>query len=186
RVGIHIAAPALAFAPGSPLDAIARERLSTAYMPGRKYTMLPEDVITGFSLDEGGERPAVSLYFDVAEADGAILGRHSRLERVFVAANLRHAQYDVLNEALQAGSRAGLPFEQELGLLWQVAERLEARRGRPSSGAALPEYSFHVEAERVRIVPRKRGAPLDKLVSELMILANSSWGELLAERDVAV
>jgi exoribonuclease-2 len=37
----------------------------------------------------------------------------------------------------------------------------------------------------VRIVPRKRGSPLDKLVSELMILVNSSWGELLAERDVA-
>src|SRR5205823_3895021 len=27
--------------------------------------------------------------------------------------------------------------------------------------------------------------PLDKLVSEMMILANTSWGELLAERDVA-
>ena len=37
----------------------------------------------------------------------------------------------------------------------------------------------------MRIVPRKRGAPLDKLVAELMILANSTWGELLAERDVA-
>src|SRR5688500_812334 len=31
RVGVHIAAPALGFAPGSQLDAIARERLSTAY-----------------------------------------------------------------------------------------------------------------------------------------------------------
>ncbi len=59
RVGIHIAAPALGFAPGSPLDAIARERLSTAYMPGQKFTMLPEDVIERFSLDHGGERAAV-------------------------------------------------------------------------------------------------------------------------------
>jgi exoribonuclease II len=37
----------------------------------------------------------------------------------------------------------------------------------------------------VRIVPRKRGSPLDKLVAEMMILVNSAWGELLAERDVA-
>ena len=37
----------------------------------------------------------------------------------------------------------------------------------------------------MRIVPRKRGAPLDKLVAEMMILANTAWGELLAERDVA-
>ena len=66
RIGIHIAAPALGFAPGSALDAIARERLSTAYMPGRKFTMLPDDVVARFSLDHGGELPAVSLYVDVA------------------------------------------------------------------------------------------------------------------------
>ncbi|HEX2197480.1 MAG TPA: RNB domain-containing ribonuclease [Burkholderiales bacterium] len=183
RIGVHIAAPALGFAPGSPLDAIARERLSTAYMPGRKFTMLPEDVIERFSLDHGGERAAVSLYFDVK--DGDLRGRHTRLERVPVVANLRHAQYDVLNEAFEQGAEAGLAHEGDLRTLWRVAQGLEARRGRPSAGAMTFDYSFHVEGERVRIVPRKRGAPLDKLVSELMILANTSWGELLAERDVA-
>jgi exoribonuclease-2 len=185
RVGIHIAAPGAGFGPGSALDAIARERLSTAYMPGRKFTMLPEDVIARFSLDHGGEQAAVSLYFDLSQADGEVRGRHSRLERVAIAANLRHAQYDVLNGAFEAGAAAGLPFEDELRALWRVAVALEARRGRPSAGAALLDYTFHVEEGRVRIVPRRRGAPLDKLVSEMMILANSSWGELLAERDVA-
>jgi exoribonuclease-2 len=183
RIGIHIAAPALGFAPGSPLDAIARERLSTAYMPGRKFTMLPEDVIERFSLDHGGERVAVSLYVDVK--DGALQGRHTRLERVPVAANLRHAQYDVLNEAFEQGGQAGLPHEEDLRALWRVALALEAQRGRPSAGAMTFDYAFHVENGRVRIVPRKRGAPLDKLVSELMILANTSWGALLAEHDVA-
>ncbi|HEV7477051.1 MAG TPA: RNB domain-containing ribonuclease [Burkholderiales bacterium] len=185
RIGVHIAAPALGFAPGSPLGAIARDRLSTAYMPGRKFTMLPEDVIERFSLDHGGERPAISLYIDVAEEDGTVRGHHSRLERVPVAANLRHAQYDVLNDTFESGGRAGLAFEEELRTLWRFATALEARRGRPSAGLATLDYSFHVEAGRVRIVPRKRGAPLDKLVAELMILANSTWGELLAERDVA-
>jgi exoribonuclease-2 len=183
RIGIHIAAPALGFAPGSPLDAIARERLSTAYMPGRKFTMLPDDVIERFSLDHGGERAAVSLYFDVRE--GVVQGRYSRLERVPVVANLRHAQYDALNEVFEQGGQAGLPHEEELRTLWQVALALEAARGRPSAGAMTFDYSFHVERDQVRIVPRKRGAPLDKLVSELMILANTSWGALLAERDVA-
>jgi exoribonuclease-2 len=183
RIGIHIAAPALGFAPGSPLDAIARERLSTAYMPGRKFTMLPEDVIERFSLDHGGERAAVSLYFDVK--DGELQGRHTRLERVPVVANLRHAQYDVLNEVFEQDGQAGLAHEEDLRTLWRIAQGLEARRGRPSAGAMTFDYSFHVEDDRVRIVPRKRGAPLDKLVSELMILANTSWGELLAERDVA-
>jgi exoribonuclease-2 len=185
RVGIHIAAPALGFAPGSPLDAVARERLATAYMPGRKFTMLPADVIERYSLDRGGEQPAVSLYLDLSEDAAEIRARHTRLELVPIAANLRHAEYDQLNEAFESGSKAGLAFEAELRALWRIATALESRRGRPSAGAAAIDYTFYVEDARVRIVPRRRGAPLDKLVSEMMILANSSWGELLAERDVA-
>ena len=185
RVGIHIAAPGAGFAPGSPLDAIARERLSTAYMPGHKFTMLPEDVIERFSLDHGSGQAAVSLYVDVSEAEGIVRGRETRLERVPIAANLRHAQYDVLNEAFAAGASVGLAFEDELRDLWRLAQALEARRGRPGGNAAQLDYSFLIEEGRVRIVPRKRGAPLDKLVSELMILVNSSWGEWLAERGVA-
>jgi exoribonuclease-2 len=37
----------------------------------------------------------------------------------------------------------------------------------------------------VTISERKRGSPLDKLVAELMIVANSTWGGLLAEKGVA-
>ena len=184
RIGIHIAAPALGIAPGSPLDAIGRDRLSTAYMPGRKFTMLPDDVVARFSLDHGSAQPAVSLYFEVGE-DGLPGARQSRVERVRIAANLRHAQYDVLNEAFEANKKVGLPYEDELRHLWRTAMALEGQRGRPSTGAAILDYTFFVENDRVRIVPRKRGSPLDKLVSELMILVNSSWGELLSERDVA-
>ena len=184
RIGVHIAAPGLGIAPGSPLDALARERLSTAYMPGRKYTMLPEDVIARFSLDHGAAQPALSLYFEIS-AEGLPKAVHSRLERIPIAANLRHAQYDTLNAAFEEGRAAGLAYEAELRALWRVALALEKRRGRPSAGLAPLDFNFFIEGERVRIVPRKRGAPLDKLVAELMILVNSSWGELLAERDIA-
>jgi len=189
RIGIHIAAPGLAFAPGSALDTIARERLSTAYMPGRKFTMLPEDAVERLSLDEGHERPVVSLYLIVGAKDFALRGRHTKLERVKVAANLRHAGHDALNAAFEAGGatpvRLGLAFEEELHTLWQLALVLEKRRGKPSVNAANLDYVFRVEDGRVAIEARKRGAPLDKLVSELMILANTSWGEQLAEKDIA-
>lgn len=185
RLGIHIAAPALAFVPGSALDAIARARLSTAYMPGLKFTMLPEDAVAACSLDAGTERAVLSLYVNVAAADYAVRGRHSRLERVRVGANLRHPQIQALDAAFEAGTEAGLPHEAELRTLWRVAQALERRRGKPSVNPLVPDYVFRVEEGRVRIEPRRRGAPLDKLVAELMILANSAWGELLAERDVA-
>jgi exoribonuclease-2 len=185
RVGIHIAAPAVGILPGSPLDAVARERLSTAYMPGRKFMMLPEDVVGAYSLDYGQGRPAISLYVDVDENDGSIRAKASRVERIAIAANLRHAQYDSLNEAFAGGREVGLPYEEELRSLWHFALALEARRGKPSATSSMVDYSFYIDEGRVRIVPRKRGAPLDKLVAEMMILANTSWGELLAERDVA-
>ncbi len=185
RVGIHIAAPALGIAPGSELDLLARERLSTAYMPGFKVTMLPEDVIARYSLDAGEERAAVSLYVNVSAADLSVRGHHSRLERVRLAANLRHGEIAALDAAFEAGTQAGMAHEEALRTLWQFAEALERRRGKPSVNAAVLDYSFHVDDGRVRIEPRRRGAPLDKLVSELMIFANATWGELLAERDVA-
>jgi exoribonuclease-2 len=185
RVGIHIAAPALYFAQGTPLDAIARDRLSTAYMPGRKFTMLPEDVIAACSLDAGTERAAISLYLNVSARDFSLRGRHTRLERVRIGANLRHGDCEALNAAFESGAVAGLPQEEDLRVLWQLAGALEAKRGRPSVPAHALDYLFRVEGDRVAIEPRRRGAPLDKLVSELMILANSAWGELLAERDVA-
>jgi Exoribonuclease R len=53
RIGIHIAAPALGFARGSGVDAIARRRLSTVYMPGSKITMLPDEVVQTFTLAAG-------------------------------------------------------------------------------------------------------------------------------------
>ena len=185
RVGIHIAAPALGFAPGSPLDAIARERLSTAYMPGFKVTMLPEDVVQRYSLDAGAEHAVVSLYVDVAAGDLSVRGRHTHLERVRVAANLRHGDLEAMNAAFEHGGTTGLAREEELRTLWRIAEALEVRRGKPAFNASAVDYVFRVHEGRVRVEPRRRGAPLDKLVSELMILANSTWGELLAERDVA-
>jgi len=185
RVGIHIAAPGLGIAPGSPLDAIARERLSTAYMPGEKFTMLPEDVIARYSLDAGAARASVSLYVNISAADLSLRGHHSRLERVRVAENLRHRDVAALDAAFAEGSATGHPREKALHTLWRFAETLEQRRGKPSAGAAILDYHFRIENGRVRIEPRRRGAPLDKLVSELMILANATWGELLAERDVA-
>jgi len=185
RFGVHIAAPALGFTPGSPIDAIARERLSTAYMPGQKFTMLPEDVIAYFSLDHGTAQPAVSLYIDVSPDDFTVRGHRSRLERIPIAANLHHAQYDRLNDAFLGESVCGLPFEDELRSLWRFACALEARRGKPAVNSALQEFTIAVENGRVEVRARKRGAPLDKLVAELMIFANAAWGTQLAERDVA-
>jgi exoribonuclease-2 len=185
RVGIHIAAPALGFAPGSAMDKIARERLSTAYIPGQKITMLPPQAIERYTLAEGRECPAVSLYLDINPLSHMVEGQETRVERVKIAANLRHHQVEALDAAFLAGEKRGeLPFEGELFFLWQLALELEAARGKPAAHQDRVDYSFYVKDERVSIIERRRGAPLDKLVSELMISANNNWGRLLADRGV--
>jgi exoribonuclease-2 len=190
RVGIHIAAPGIGFAPGSPIDAIARDRLSTVYMPGRKITMLPPEAIERFSLREGAERDACSLYLDVRIDDMEIENRETRLERVLVTRNLRHHEVEPLDSALLEGSsRHDIPCASELTTLWKLALALEKSRGKPAKGTERPDYNFTVDGEgdqaRVTITERRRGTPLDKLVAELMIAVNSTWGKLLDDRDVA-
>ena len=185
RVGIHIAAPALGFAPGTALDKIARARLSSAYIPGQKITMLPPQVIERYTLAEGRACPAVSLYLDINPLSHLVEGQETRIECVKVAANLRHHQVEALDAAFLAGEERGeLPFEAELFFLWRLALELEAARGKPATQQDRVDYNFYVENERVSIVERRRGAPLDKLVAELMISANNNWGRLLADRGV--
>ena len=185
RVGIHIAAPTLLFGRDHPLEAIARERLSTVYFPGGKITMLPQDLVEASSLAQGRTVAAASLYLTLDATTLAILESDSRLERVEVAANLALATLDArMDEASLAAGRIEGPWGEELVLLWRFAQRLREGRGGAEERTVRLDYTFRVEGGRVAILPRRRGAPVDLLVAELMIHANSAWGKLLHERGV--
>ena len=204
-VGIHIAAPALALTPGHAIDQIARQRLSTVYMPGNKITMLPDHVVQTYTLQEGRDCPAVSLYLRVDESTLDILGSETRVEQVFIAANLRHDMLDdVVTEAWLANPATVLPAGKnipqmphtQLVFLYRLAQHRKAQRevvrGKPEN-FNRPDYNFRVITlddqapkgdERVEISQRHRGAPLDLMVAEAMILANSTWGQWLSDLGV--
>jgi exoribonuclease-2 len=197
--GVHIAAPGLAIQPDGPVDKVARERLSTVYMPGWKITMLPDGVVERYTLAEGRACPAVSLYATFDEATLALRSTETRLESVPIAANLRHDKLDaaVTEAALTGEAPADYPFAPELAFAFRLARHLKAAReearGRPEN-FTRPDYNFRLERadgaapaeeprgdESVVISERRRGAPLDLVVSEAMILANSTWGAWIAE-----
>ncbi|BEU95359.1 RNB domain-containing ribonuclease [Acidovorax sp. DW039] len=204
-LGIHIAAPGLAIQPGSAIDQLGRARLSTVYMPGYKITMLPDEVVQTYTLDEGRANPAVSLYVTIDEATLEFQGTETRLERVHVAANLRHDQLDsvvteewLTNPAFehQNDPQRLSGLREQLSFLYRLAKDLKARRevvrGKPEN-FNRPDYNFRLVGnngaeptgnEQVQISVRQRGAPLDLIVAEAMIVANSTWGSWMAELGV--
>lgn len=194
RLGVHIAAPGLAIERDGELDRLARSRMSTVYIPGHKIPMLPGELISSFSLDAGQLRPVVSLYVDANLATGEMLGHETRLERIRVAENLRHNMLDefITTEAL-ADPDAEIPYGDWVRPLWRYALHLSAQRdavrGKPENNSRV-EYSFVLDGPHdnpdtpVRLIPRRRDAPLDRIVAEYMILANNLWGGLLAQHDV--
>jgi exoribonuclease II len=194
RVGIHIAAPGLGITPESAMGQLARDRASTVYFPGDKITMLPPAVVAAYSLDEGRRQPALSLYIDFNEA-GEKLGIQSRVERVEIAGNLRLGDWEsALDRPLEEIDAEQLPWAGLKTLLFlahQLRAGREAVRGRPEPTGRI-DFNFYVDWNpqnpqaavhgdgTPRIVERRRGSPVDILVSEFMILANTSWGDTLA------
>jgi exoribonuclease-2 len=204
-LGIHIAAPGLVVLPGSPIDQLGRSRLSTVYMPGYKVTMLPDAVVQGYTLQAGRDCPALSLYVTLDEATLEIKGHESKVERVPIAHNLRHDQLDaVVTEPWltdpafsHKNTPQPLPYlREQLSFLYRLAKDLKAKRevvrGKPET-FNRPDYNFKLVGnegnepqghETVQISTRQRGAPLDLIVAEAMILANSTWGGWMAELGV--
>lgn len=181
RVGIHIAAPSLAITPESTLDNIILSRLSTVYMPGQKITMLPDEVVKPFSLNAGETKPALSLYLEVT-AEFEVVAHATQLEQIHIIDNLRHSSLEPYfnKETLVADS--GHPYWSRLKFLYDLATKLEITRGKAEANRTPQiDYNFYVIDGKISIIARERGAPIDKLVAELMIYANSYWGGLLKD-----
>jgi len=185
RIGIHIAAPALGVDPQSALDKVASSRLSTVYLPGNKITMLPDATINHFTLAESRSCPALSLYLDVSD-DFTVIGTESRIEKIKIAANLRHNSLEqYFNEATLSKGNFEHPFSKELSLLWKFACKMENQRGKASdTNNDKIDYSFEIKNDYITISERRRGSPIDKVVSELMIYVNTEWGKQLTDAGI--
>ena len=92
-------------------------------------------------------RPAVSLYLTVNEGL-EIVGHESRLERVHVAANLRHHDIEPLFNAETVRTAVpDFPYRDQLLTLWQFACACEKRRGKPSAMQGINDYNFDIAGD---------------------------------------
>src|SRR5690606_33906696 len=146
----------------------------------------PDALIQRFSLDAGTPRPALSLYVKANPATGEIMESETRVEMLQVRENLRlNVLEPLVSEQALDDPQAELPYGHWLRPLWRLAKALSAQRdavrGKTESNNRV-EYAFQLEGASddpdslVHIVPRRRNAPLYRLIAEYMILANHPTG----------
>ena len=198
-VGIHIAAPALGVAPGlAGRPDRARAPLHRLH-PGPQADDAARRRWSRRSRSPKARGAGGLAVRHVDEATLAIARRARRgSSACCIAANLRHDQLDAdVNEATLAAGlrRRRFRFARRARAsctAWRAHLKAarEVVRGKPEN-FNRPDYTFRLDVadgERdrratsaSRSATRRRGSPLDLIVAEAMILANSTWGGWLAE-----
>jgi ribonuclease R len=182
RVWIHIADVAAHVRPGSGLDAEARRRANSTYVPGAVEPMLPHALSSdACSLTPGVERLAVTAEIELGP--GA-MPRATRFYRSCIRSDAR-LDYDEL-DAIFAG-RAQPPAEvaEPLAAARDVAAALGGHRGATSLEieSAEPEFRFDATAGVVG-AHRVSQTEAHRLIERLMILANGQVAERLQRQRV--
>lgn len=213
RVGVHIAAPGLVISEESEIHTRACLRCTTVYQPDLKWTMLPKEVIDGFSLRAGKRLPAVSTYYTFSSDTFELLDAEVRLETVNLTANYSYKGLDDALDGVFYPDLKKVRYEPEKAYRWldedvrtfpyarmddfpaeaaevvdllvPLARHLLVKRVR--GGADLfyrREYRIKVPApDRVEITERTQNSIIEGVVSEMMILNNGWVANRLAEAD---
>jgi exoribonuclease-2 len=180
-VGIHIADASAYVAKGDPLDAEARRRVSTVYLPTVAARMLPDRVSTGLaSLNHGEDRPALTL--------------EARFDRSFNLLRHRFVHTAIrIQQRLTYESADTLIQNEDSSLcaLQRIARVI--LQGRADKGAIVsrrPEVKVRVlldaMTERIVVTKLDPSSPSRFLVSEFMVLFNGVAGDFSAVRGIPV
>lgn len=186
RISVHIADVAGLIEPGSPIDALARDRAQSMYLPLRPLHMLPPPVMeaASFSTTLPTEAITVQLDFDLYR-------RKVVRWEVFpsVVPPVERLSYDEVDQLLQSNSRSipGLLNAErcnEIRALAHVAPQLAAvadrRRQRSErrdegavSGVRLVRHSSHGREYRETQVSTYRSGGAHAVVADLLASAGA-------------
>jgi ribonuclease R len=168
------------------LDAEARRRSTSVYLPGLCVPMLPERLSNELcSLREGVDRLCFSVRFHV--------GTNGHISRVEANRSVIHSRrrctyeevFEWLEQPRSEWPPETAPFADSLDLLAEAASRLSrARHGRGSLDfdMAEPQILLDPGGRVVSIEPSARNRA-HRLVEELMVAANMAVARLLLDAD---
>jgi len=187
-LGVHIADVAHFVPPGSALDAEARRRGNSVYLPDHVVPMLPEQLSNRIcSLKPGEDRLAFSVFLTVSAA-GSV--RAAEFARTTIRSRVRLTYEQVLAVLSDGGSAAAteLPGEtvDRLRALSRLAQQFRRRRfARHALELDVPEPEISLNRDGsvsgIRLVTDDIS---HQLVEECMVAANEAVARRLAERRV--
>ncbi len=177
RIGIHIADVAAIIAKDSPIDAAARDRASSLYLPRRQVPMIPHDLSQDIlSLKKGCDRPAISLLADF-DMNGVLLRYRFTPSTVRVQQQLT---YSDVNENLLK--------EPQFRELYRLAEILRQKRmDHGAMNLSLPELEIDVDEKGTLTLDLvTQDSPSRMIVAEFMILYNSLAAEFCKKNEIPI
>jgi len=184
RVGVHIADVSYYVAEGTSLDAEARERATSVYLPGSTLPMLPEGLSNGIcSLVEGEPRLALSVFVDISRG-GDVKGVRFRETVIQSDGRLTYEQVQGFSDGgrLPHGKRK---LERDIKVLVNLSQELRIQRiGAGALDFDFTEAKVDVDEQGALHLTPVRSNTARQLIEEMMLLANRLVAEELDRKDV--
>jgi len=183
-LGVHIADVSQFIEAGSPLDAEARLRGNSTYLPGKTIPMLPEILSNGIcSLQPDQPRFAKSAYITYDD-EGRIRARRFANSLIRSNARLTYVQADRI---LKGHTKDAKPEVIELlGNMETLSRRIQQRRtadGMLHLDLPEPELVFDEAGQVVDAHPAENSYP-HTIIEMFMVEANDAVASFLDRRDV--
>ncbi|MCL6501720.1 MAG: ribonuclease R [Pirellulales bacterium] len=187
-LGVHIADVAHFVRPGTPLDAEARQRATSVYLPDRVIPMLPEVLSNGVaSLQPGKLRYTLSALMELS-ADGALIACEVVPAAIRSARRFTYEEVDAYLADRQAWREKLSPeVHALLGRMHELAMLLRARRmHRGALELNLAEVKIELDRHgRVQGARRVVHTESHQIIEEFMLQANEAVAAMLHEAGVA-
>lgn len=168
--------------PGSALEAQAKTRLTSVYLPGKTIHMLPESLSSDLgSLKPGVPRLALLCQMDV-DREGRILG--SRFRRGIIISRERLSYVDVhrrmvSGEPLSTDALVAKSIDAMQLLYKALSESRKARGVLEFNGLEAKIFVSENGEPDIEFEPRTEA---HKLIEEMMLLANKAAAEKLCQK----
>jgi len=183
-LGVHIADVSSFVIESSPLDAEARSRGNSVYLPGRTIPMLPEILSNGICSLQPRQRRFVKSAYITYNKDGGVTGRRFANSVICSSQRLTYQQAD---KALRGRNRGIKPevvkLLKDMELLSRVIEKRRRKNGMIHLDLPETELVLDKSGRVVDAVPADDSYP-HTMIEMFMVEANEAVASVLDKRNV--